>query len=134
VPPEILANGEQIVEVKRRFTMHCQKRSFRCFRDLQKSFVGDFFFAHAGVKPKVQLSRQKESDLLWIRGRVPVVKPSNDDFGKIIIHEHTPTREIEVGPNRINIDTGAFATGRYPFRRSQQSISTLPNRSPGSRG
>jgi serine/threonine protein phosphatase 1 len=37
---------------------------------------------------------------------------SKDDFGKIIVHGHTPTREIEVGPNRINIDTGAFATGR----------------------
>jgi serine/threonine protein phosphatase 1 len=86
------------------------KTHLRFFRDLQKSFVcGDFFFAHAGVKPKVELSRQKESDLLWIRGEF---LSSNDDFGKIIVHGHTPTREIEVGPNRINIDTGAFATGR----------------------
>jgi len=34
------------------------------------------------------------------------------DFGKIVIHGHTPVREPEILPNRINIDTGAFATGR----------------------
>ena len=37
---------------------------------------------------------------------------SHEDFGKIVVHGHTPTHEIEVEPNRINIDTGAFATGR----------------------
>jgi serine/threonine protein phosphatase 1 len=110
VPPEILANGEKIVEVQAVFHDALPKTHLRFFRDLQKSFVcGDFFFAHAGVNPKVELSRQKESDLLWIRGEF---LSSNDDFGKIIVHGHTPTREIEVGPNRIDIDTGAFATGR----------------------
>jgi serine/threonine protein phosphatase 1 len=34
------------------------------------------------------------------------------DFGKIIVHGHTPVEEPEILPNRINIDTGAFATGR----------------------
>ena len=62
-----------------------------------------------GSSPTSTLSRQKESDLLWIREEF---LSSNDDFGKIVIHGHTPTRDIEVGPNRINIDTGAFATGR----------------------
>jgi serine/threonine protein phosphatase 1 len=110
VPPEILANGKQIVEVQAAFHDALPKKHFRFFRDLQKSFVsGDFFFAHAGVNPKVELSRQKESDLLWIRGEF---LSSNEDFGKIIVHGHTPAREIEVRPNRINIDTGAFATGR----------------------
>ena len=33
-------------------------------------------------------------------------------FGKIVVHGHTPTEEPEVLPNRIKIDTGAFATGR----------------------
>ena len=83
---------------------------FRFFRDLQTSFsCGDFFFAHAGVKPEVELSHQKETDLLWIREEF---LSSNRDFGKIVVHGHTPASEIEVKPNRINIDTGAFATGR----------------------
>jgi len=70
---------------------------------------GDFFFAHAGVRPQVELSQQKEADLLWIRDEFLT---STEDFGKIVVHGHTPTREIEIGRNRINIDTGAFATGR----------------------
>jgi serine/threonine protein phosphatase 1 len=110
VPAETLANGKQIAELQSAFHGALPQAHFRFFRDLKNSFeCGDFFFAHAGVKPNVELSRQKENDLLWIRGEF---LSSRDDFGKIVVHGHTPTREIEVGPNRINIDTGAFATGR----------------------
>ena len=110
VPAETLANGKQIAELQSAFHGALPQAHFRFFRDLKNSFeCGDFFFAHAGVKPNVELSRQKENDLLWIRGEFLT---SKDDFGKIIVHGHTPTREIEVAPNRINIDTGAFATGR----------------------
>jgi serine/threonine protein phosphatase 1 len=108
--PGTLANGKQIVELQAAFHSALPQAHLRFLRGLQISFAcGDFFFAHAGVRPKVDLSRQKERDLLWIRGEF---LSSNDDFGKIIVHGHTPTSEIEVGPNRINIDTGAFATGR----------------------
>ena len=110
VPAETLANGKQIAELQSAFHSALPQAHFRFFRDLKNSFeCGDFFFAHAGVKPNVELSRQKENDLLWIRGEF---LSSKDDFGKIVVHGHTPTREIEVGPNRINIDTGAFASGR----------------------
>ena len=110
VPAETLANGKQIAELQSAFHSALPQAHFRFFRDLKNSFeCGDFFFAHAGVKPNVELSRQKENDLLWIRGEFLT---STDDFGKIIVHGHTPTHEIEVAPNRINIDTGAFATGR----------------------
>jgi hypothetical protein len=81
----------------------CRRRHSRAPR-----FARKLLFAHA-LDPKVELSCQKESDLLWITGEF---LSSNDDFGKLIVHGRTPTREIEVGPNRINIDTGAFATGR----------------------
>jgi serine/threonine protein phosphatase 1 len=110
VPAETLANGKQIAELQSAFHGALPQAHFRFFRDLKNSFeCGDFFFAHAGVKPNVELSRQKENDLLWIRGEFLT---SKDDFGKIVVHGHTPTHEIEVAPNRINIDTGAFATGR----------------------
>ena len=89
--------------------MRCQAH-LRFFRDLQLSFeCGDFFFVHAGVKPGIELSRQMENDLLWIREEF---LSSSEDFGKIVVHGHTPAPDIEVLPNRINIDTGAFATGR----------------------
>lgn len=105
-----LANGRNIVELQAAFHRALPQVHFRFFRDLQPFFVcGDFFFVHAGVRPNVDLTRQKESDLLWIRDEF---LSSNVDFGKIVVHGHTPTLEIEVGSNRINIDTGAFATGR----------------------
>ena len=35
-----------------------------------------------------------------------------EDFGKVVVHGYTPAKEPDIGPNRINIDTGAYATGR----------------------
>jgi Calcineurin-like phosphoesterase len=81
----------------------------RFFGGLRPSFVcGDFFFVHAGVKPGVPLQRQREADLLWIREEF---LESEEDFGKVIVHGHTPVIKAEIRPNRINIDTGAYATG-----------------------
>jgi serine/threonine protein phosphatase 1 len=70
---------------------------------------GRYFLCHAGIRPGVPLERQEEEDLLWIRGDFLTTKI---DFGKIVVHGHTPRLEPEVLPNRINVDTGAFATGR----------------------
>lgn len=70
---------------------------------------GDFFFAHAGVRPGVPLDRQSEADLLWIRDGF---LQHTGDFEKIVVHGHTPAPEPEVCANRINVDTGAYATGR----------------------
>jgi diadenosine tetraphosphatase ApaH/serine/threonine PP2A family protein phosphatase len=110
VPPGPVTNSRPIAELQAAFHSALPQAHLRFFRDLKTSFTcGDFFFAHAGVKPQIELSHQKESDLLWIREEF---LNSREDFGKIIVHGHTPTHEIQVEPNRINIDTGAFATGR----------------------
>jgi serine/threonine protein phosphatase 1 len=71
--------------------------------------IGDYFFCHAGVRPGIQLEKQEDGDLLWIRDEF---LHSNENFGKIVVHGHTPTEEPEMLPNRINLDTGAFMTGR----------------------
>jgi serine/threonine protein phosphatase 1 len=77
---------------------------------LKQYFVyGDFFFVHAGVRPGICLTKQSEDDLLWIREDFLL---SEDHFGKVVVHGHTPVLEPDVRPNRINIDTGAYATGR----------------------
>jgi len=67
-----------------------------------------YFLCHAGVRPGVPLERQEAGDLLWIRDQF---LNSTHNFGKIVVHGHTPVERPEVLPNRINIDTGAFATG-----------------------
>jgi serine/threonine protein phosphatase 1 len=79
-------------------------------RRLQLSLtIGRYFLCHAGVRPGVPLESQRAEDLLWIRDEFLT---SNAQFGKIIVHGHTPTLAPEVLATRINIDTGAFATGR----------------------
>jgi serine/threonine protein phosphatase 1 len=70
---------------------------------------GDFFFVHAGVRPGISLTEQSEDDLLWIREDFLTCE---EPFGKVVVHGHTPVLEPEVRANRINIDTGAYATGR----------------------
>jgi serine/threonine protein phosphatase 1 len=70
---------------------------------------GDFLFVHAGVKPGVPLTRQREEDLLWIREDFLLCE---EGFSKIVVHGHSPVREPDIRSNRINIDTGAYATGR----------------------
>ena len=76
---------------------------------LRQYFVcGDFIFVHAGVRPGIRLTEQSEEDLLWIREDF---LSCQDNFGKVVVHGHTPVREPDVRPNRINIDTGAYASG-----------------------
>jgi serine/threonine protein phosphatase 1 len=49
-----------------------------------------------------------EDDLLWIRQ--PFLS-SNSDHGCVVVHGHSIVQEPEIRPNRIAIDTGAYATG-----------------------
>ncbi|MFS8038252.1 metallophosphoesterase family protein [Xanthobacter sp. AM11] len=78
-------------------------------RDLATSYAcGNYAFVHAGLKPGVPLEEQQRADMLWIRGEF---LDCQDWFGHCVVHGHTPKREPEVFANRINIDTGAYATG-----------------------
>lgn len=70
---------------------------------------GDYLFVHAGVRPGVAFVDQQMEDLLWIRE--PFLSFTGD-FGKHVVHGHTPVDAPQVFANRTNIDTGAYATGR----------------------
>ena len=70
---------------------------------------GDYFFVHAGVRPGIPLQRQSQRDLLWIRDDFLL---HEEDFGMVVVHGHTPTYKPDIRSNRINIDTGAYATGQ----------------------
>jgi serine/threonine protein phosphatase 1 len=61
------------------------------------------------VRPGIALAEQREEDLLWIRE--PFLS-SNTSYGKTVVHGHTPVEEPETRRNRINIDTGAYATNQ----------------------
>jgi serine/threonine protein phosphatase 1 len=71
--------------------------------------VGDYFFTHAGIRPRVPIDDQEPQDLRWIRKGF---LEDETDHGMIVVHGHTVLDEVEVRSNRIGIDTGAYATGR----------------------
>jgi len=50
-----------------------------------------------------------QEDLLWIRNEFLLYEGS---LGKMIVHGHAAVVDPEFHHNRINIDTGAYATGK----------------------
>ena len=108
--PSMRADAAEQLELAKALAAALPKHHREFLSRLSPSFsCGDFFFVHAGVKPGVPLEQQREEDMLWIRDEFLLCE---DDFGKVIVHGHTPVREPDIRPNRINIDTGAYATGR----------------------
>jgi serine/threonine protein phosphatase 1 len=71
--------------------------------------IGDYLFVHAGIQPDVPLDEQLTSDLRWIREPF-LSHPAA--HGPIVVHGHTITEDIELRPNRIGLDTGAYDSGR----------------------
>lgn len=69
---------------------------------------GDYLFVHAGIRPGVDLRQQSQTDLRWIRS--PFLEDESD-HGVVVVHGHTISGEVELRPNRIGIDTGAYRTG-----------------------
>ena len=86
--------------------------------------LGDYIFVHAGIHPAVGLSslgrdwtqlpvgpNEEETDPLWVRGPF-LTHEADHEQGVVVVHGHTPRREIEFLANRIGLDTGAYQTGR----------------------
>jgi serine/threonine protein phosphatase 1 len=110
VPVSALMTGHGFEEARKALKLAVPNEHLRFLGSLKASLtIGKFFLCHACVRPGVALERQKIDDLLWIREEFLT---STMNFGKVVIHGHSPNEWPEVRPNRINIDTGAFATGR----------------------
>ena len=97
-------------ETRKKFAHAMPQPHIQFFKNLKLHHIcGDYLFVHAGIKPHVPLDQQTEQDLLWIREEF---LESKTNFGKIIVHGHTPASEPEVKHNRIGIDTGAYMSGK----------------------
>ena len=64
-----------------------------------------YFFVHAGTPdiPLDNISEKDRQELLWIRSNF---FESTFPWNKLIIHGHTPVKEIDITDRRINLDTG----------------------------
>ena len=108
--PSISPDALEQKQLARQLAKSIPNRHLEFLDSLTPSFdCGDFLFVHAGIRPGVPLRKQKEEDLLWIREEFLCYE---ERFEKLIVHGHTPVRTLDIRSNRINIDTGAFATGR----------------------
>lgn len=106
---ELLRQDETASGIRNRFVsiMPDSHRTF--FADLEPyAIAGDYLFVHAGLRPGLPIEKQSDDDLLWIRDDF---LSSRQNFGKIIVHGHTPSERPEIFSNRIGIDTGAYMTG-----------------------
>ena len=65
-------------------------------------------FVHAGIRPGVDLARQTEHDLVWIRKGF---LDHAGDHGMLVVHGHTPVERVTHFGNRLAIDTGAAYGG-----------------------
>jgi serine/threonine protein phosphatase 1 len=67
--------------------------------------IGDYAFVHAGVRPGVPLSDQRQKDLRWIREDF---LSAQEAYEKIIVYGHTINDDVVETGTRIGIDTGAY--------------------------
>jgi serine/threonine protein phosphatase 1 len=101
--------AQALMRLQERFRTNLPARHLDFFRGLRLTHEeGDYLFVHAGLRPGVPIGDQEAHDLLWIRD--PFLD-STEDFGRVVVHGHSISTRPEMRPNRIGIDTGAFASG-----------------------
>jgi len=68
-----------------------------------------FVFVHAGIRPGIDLAEQDEDDLLTIRSEFFEAAHLLDRW---VVHGHTVVDTPRLEGRRLDIDTGAFQSGR----------------------
>ena len=106
ISDDLLNASSREQQIRKKFTKALPKEHLQFFNGLQFSYTWkDYFFVHAGIDPSRSLSKQRKTDMIWTR--TPKFLASNQQFEKIIVHGHTPSKNVEKKINRINLDTGA---------------------------
>lgn len=110
VAARIIGGEAGLIEMQQGFRAALPGSHLEFFAGLRRYvLIEPYLFVHAGIRPGRALAEQDPEELVWIRG--PFLD-SNEDFGFVVVHGHTPTNRPEVHKNRINIDTGAVFSGR----------------------
>ena len=108
--PRTVSDAEGWVLARDAFASALPAAHLEFLQDLQMfTAVGDYVFVHAGVRPGVPIDEQTPRDLLWIRDAF--MDGPRALQNAVVVHGHTPAAEPTLGPGRIGVDTGAYATG-----------------------
>jgi len=108
--PGMLSGAAHYRQAQAELNALLPERHLRFLQGLAITHVaGDYLFVHAGLRPGVPIDRQEREDLLWIREEF---LHSGADFGKVVVHGHSIAHQPVLRPNRIGIDTGAYASNR----------------------
>ncbi|HVW56573.1 MAG TPA: metallophosphoesterase [Rhizobiaceae bacterium] len=76
--------------------------------------IADFLLVHAGIRPGIAIEKQADADLVSIRS---AFYDHADLLDRYVVHGHTPVREPARDGRRVNIDTGAYFSGRLTALR-----------------
>jgi serine/threonine protein phosphatase 1 len=115
VAPRLLARLVSPAAIRRQLEAALPAAHRRFYEETRLyAALGPYLAVHAGVRPGIRLEEQAPKDLLSIRWEFLQFA---GDLGFIVVHGHTPAMAPELRPNRINIDTGAFATNRLTSLR-----------------
>jgi serine/threonine protein phosphatase 1 len=107
---QLIADPASGPRLRREFFLKVPEHHRKFLRELWLYFqFGDYVFVHAGLRPGIMFEQQSERDMLWIRDDF---LKSDADFGFTVVHGHSPAPQVDVRPNRICVDTGAYATRR----------------------
>ena len=133
-PPLNDADGPALVRARDALLEHLPAAHLLLLQRLELTVTyGDCAFVHAGVRPGIPLARQARSDLLWIRSDFLDFEGSHERF---VVHGHTWTDDLpQLRPNRLGLDTGAYATGVLTAARIEDGalafLQTPQQRPPG---
>lgn len=90
--------------------------------------IGPYGFVHAGVRPGVPYENQSDEDRMWIRDEFLNATTKEDLY---IVHGHSPVKAPYWDHRRVNVDTGAYFTGRLTaVKILKDEMSFLTNKLP----
>jgi Calcineurin-like phosphoesterase len=110
IPAALLSRDARQREVRRALADRLPPDHTRFYAETETYLdAAPYFLVHAGIRPGIKPQHQALGDLLGIRGEF---LEFDGDFERIVVHGHTPVLQPDLRANRINIDTGAFATNK----------------------
>lgn len=130
VSPASPLDSDNLIETIRRANQAIPAKHLEFLEGLPAILhIGNVAFVHAGIRPGIATNEQAFRDLIEIRE--PFLA-HQEMFDSYVIHGHTPTARVDWRHNRLNLDTGAYATGRLSGALIERDrIEIIEARAPG---